>query len=104
PVYKPIPMSPPRLLGLATAVPSFPVDQDMVRESAGRLFDLEEADLKRLLPIYDNAGIERRYSCVPPDWYLRPHGWVERSKLFAENAVDLLVQATRKCLALAEAA
>lgn len=51
------------------------------------------------MPIYDNAGIDQRYSCVPLEWYMEPHGWKERSQLYAENAVELLCEATIKCLA-----
>src|SRR5262249_52780806 len=47
------------------------------------------------------AGIEHRYSCMPLEWYLAPHGWVERSRLFCEHAVDLLCEATSACLARA---
>jgi alkylresorcinol/alkylpyrone synthase len=91
----------PRLLALATAVPDFPIDQNMVRESAGRLFELDGAALQHLLPIYENAGIDRRYSCMPPDWYLQPHGWIERSTLFVQHAVELLTRAAEKCLTAA---
>ena len=50
------------------------------------------------LPVFDNAGIAARHSCVPLEWYLEPHGWVERSRLFREHAVELLTQATLTCL------
>jgi alkylresorcinol/alkylpyrone synthase len=100
-VYKRDPMSTPRLLALATAVPGFRIEQSTVRDVAGRLFKLNGPDLQRLLPIYDNAGIRYRHSCVPPEWYLQPHGWIERSRLFVQHAVDLLSEATAKCLAAA---
>jgi len=84
-------MTRPRLLSVA-----------VVRDAADRLFDRESADLARLMPIYDNAGIDRRYSCMPLDWYMEPHGWVERSRLYGEHAVELLCQAARKSLVLAD--
>ena len=95
-------MTRPRLLSLATAVPRFRLEQAVVRDAADRLFDRESADLARLMPIYDNAGIDRRYSCMPLDWYMEPHGWVERSRLYGEHAVELLCQAARKSLVLAD--
>ncbi|HLB80980.1 MAG TPA: type III polyketide synthase, partial [Dongiaceae bacterium] len=87
-----------RLLSLATAVPSYRLRQEDVARLAPRLFDARSSEIERLLPIYGNAGIETRYSCVPLDWYLRPHGWAERSRLYAENAVELLAAATETCL------
>jgi len=79
-----------RLLSLATAVPSYRLCQEDVARLAPRLFDAKSSEIERLLPVFAHAGIETRYSCVPLDWYLRPHGWAERSRLYAENAVELL--------------
>jgi alkylresorcinol/alkylpyrone synthase len=95
-------MTRPHLMSLATAVPRFSSEQTVVRDAAGRLFDRETADLARLMPIYDNAGIDRRYSCMPLEWYMKPHGWIERTQLYREHAVDLLCEAARKSLALAD--
>lgn len=86
---------PPRLVAIASAVPPHQIDHTQVAEMAHRLFG---ADLDRLGPIFTNAGIERRYSCVPLDWYLKPHGWTERSALFMEHALDLSVRAAQECL------
>jgi len=91
-------MSEPRLLALATALPPYRYTQAEVRDAAPQLFDRESADLHRLLPVFDNAGIAARHSCVPLEWYMQPHGWVERSRLFREHAVELLTQATLTCL------
>lgn len=66
-----------------------------------QLFDRSASEIERLQPVYDNAGIETRYSCVPLEWYVRPHGWVERMDLFARHALDLIEQATRGALARA---
>ena len=92
-----------RLLSLATAVPPYRLRQEDVARLAPRLFDAKSSEIERLLPVYGNAGIETRYSCVPLDWYLRPHGWAERSRLYAENAVELLTAATESCLGRAGA-
>ena len=88
----------PRLLALATAVPPHELGQAEVMERSRMLFRGSPSQIERLLPVYDNAGIERRYSCVPIEWYLTPHGWEERTQLFIENALALLQQATERCL------
>ncbi len=88
----------PRLLSLATSVPPYEVRQDDVRNTVGGLFGEETELVQRLASVFGNAGIERRYSCVPLAWYLEDHGWAERSRLFIENAVELLTHAARRCV------
>jgi len=85
----------PRLSAIATALPRFEIGRQDVAAMAREIFG---DDLDRLGPIFANAGIERRRSCVPLDWYLRPHGWRERSALFVENAVELAAAAAQDCL------
>lgn len=87
------------LRSIATAVPAVRIAQTEVIDRARRLFpDLDPATIKRMMPVYDNAGIESRYSCVPPDWFEHDHGWREKNRLFLEHAVDLLEEAARKAL------
>jgi alkylresorcinol/alkylpyrone synthase len=87
-----------RLLALATAVPAHELHQAEVMERSRLLFKASPSQIERLLPVYDNAGIERRFSCVPIQWYLKPHGWAERTELFITNAVSLLKDAAERCL------
>lgn len=89
---------PPRLNALATAVPPFVLGCSDIASVSRKIFGDE---LDRLGPIYANAGIEHRRSCVPLDWFLRPHGWRERSALFVEHALDLGSRAAVDCLARA---
>lgn len=79
----------PRLLSVATAVPPYPLDQAAVIGRVERLF-ADAPALPRLLPVFANTGIRRRYSCVPLDWYDRPHGWAERNRIYIASALDLL--------------
>src|SRR5471030_1068630 len=88
----------PRLLALATAVPPFPLRQSDVRGRAASLFGGMNGALERLLPVFENAEIDTRYSCVPIDWYGEPPGWKERNRLYLENSLDLLENVTRSCL------
>jgi len=89
----------PRLLAVATAVPPYPLDQSDVVERVKLLFG-SSPDLDRLLPVFLNTGIDRRYSCVPIDWYDRPHGWPERNRIYLASALDLLEAATEQALRL----
>ena len=68
-------------------------------ERAGTLFDgRPREDLERLLPVFGNAGIETRYSCVPLEWYEDSHGWAEKNRLYLENALTLMETAALDCL------
>jgi len=87
----------PRLLALKTAVPSYVLEQNVVADIARTLFG-GKTDIERMLPVFANSGIERRFSCVPPDWYLADHGWKDRNAIFVENAVDLLEKVSIACL------
>ncbi|PJI40993.1 type III polyketide synthase [Ferrovibrio sp.] len=87
------------LVSLATAVPDFGLAQDDVARRAGELFAPMVSDFGRLTPIYRNAEIEQRHSCVPIDWYVQRHSFGERNDLFLGNATDLLAEAAEKALA-----
>jgi alkylresorcinol/alkylpyrone synthase len=87
----------PRLLGLKTAVPPFVIAQTDAAQYAQKLFG-EVANMSRMIPVFTNTGIERRYSCVPIEWYLGDHGWLDRTELYISSAVDLLEEVTRKLL------
>ena len=93
----------PRLLSLATVVPPHALGQPEVTVRARHLFSQTAgADFERLMPVFAHAGIERRYSSVPIEWYESGHGWAERNALYLEHAVSLLDQAARDALALAD--
>src|SRR6516162_11412498 len=89
----------PRLIAVATAVPPYPLDQDNVVERVKLLFG-RSPDLDRLLPVFVNTGIQRRYSCVPLEWYDRAHGWPERNRIYLASSLDLLEAATNRVLSL----
>lgn len=92
----------PRLLALTTAVPPYRLAQSEIQSRARGFFAGTNAlDIDHLLPVFANAGIDARYSCVPMEWYDRNHGWAERNTLYLENALELLETASRNALAQA---
>jgi len=86
-----------RLIALKSAVPPYALEQSDVTDRASRLFR-ERKDITRLLPLFENTGIARRYSCVPIDWYEGAHGWGERTSLYVDNATTLLETVTNALL------
>jgi alkylresorcinol/alkylpyrone synthase len=87
----------PRLLSVATAIPPYRLDQSDVVRRVQALFEGAPA-LERLLPVFTNTGICTRYSCVPIEWYDRPHGWAERNRVYIAAALDLLERTTLRLL------
>jgi alkylresorcinol/alkylpyrone synthase len=83
----------PRLLALKSAVPPYVLNQPDVSVRAQALFE-SRRDMARLMPVFENTGIDRRYSCVPIDWYSQPHGWTDRNALYIENSVALFEKLT----------
>jgi alkylresorcinol/alkylpyrone synthase len=88
----------PRLVSLATAVPPFDIAQSEVSERAVEAFAATPNAAAWLAPIYINAEIDTRHSCVPAQWYLSEHSFGERNDLFLDNAVELIAQAARDAL------
>ncbi len=89
----------PRLISIATAVPRYALRQEEIFARASRLLPgVDPESLSRMLPIYENAGIETRYSCVPFEWYEEPHGLAEKNQLYISNAVDLMEQAVQRSI------
>ncbi|HEY2835383.1 MAG TPA: type III polyketide synthase [Rhizomicrobium sp.] len=87
----------PRLLALKTAVPPHVIAQNEATRYAQSLF-AKVRDIARLMPVFENTGIARRYSCVPIEWYLGEHGWIDRTELYVANAVALLETVTHRLL------
>ncbi|MHA1537484.1 MAG: type III polyketide synthase [Alphaproteobacteria bacterium] len=95
-------MQTPRLQSLATSLPPYILEQDEVRELARTYEGGGRSSIDRLLPVYDNAGIRKRHSCVPLQWYLEDNDWPTRNRIYIENAVDLLQQTAMRCLERAD--
>lgn len=85
-------------MALATAWPAHTLRQEDVAANGAEMFATTHGGFERLAPIYRNALIETRHSCVPIDWYLRPHSFSERNDLFLNNAVALMAQSAQKAL------
>jgi alkylresorcinol/alkylpyrone synthase len=90
----------PRLAAMATAVPRYRLDQEAVIERVKRLF-AGAPELARVLPVFANSGIRRRYSPAPLEWFDRPHGWADRNRLYLDASVELLETAAGRALAQA---
>ena len=91
--------SPPvTLLALATAVPPHQLEQSAVADFARRIYASSFARYPKLADVFVNAGIERRYSVRPMEWFEAPHDWSERTQAYLDGASALFVQAAQAAL------
>jgi alkylresorcinol/alkylpyrone synthase len=86
------------ILAVASSVPPHVLGQNEVIRRIELALGPRSREIVRLLPMFGNTGIERRYSCVPIEWYESLHDWPERNKVYLDSAIDLLECATRRAL------
>jgi alkylresorcinol/alkylpyrone synthase len=88
----------PRVLSVATAVPPHRISQETARDFARLMFSETFRDVERLLPVFDNSGIENRHFCVPAEWFGDNHGFPEKNALYVEHALNLSDKAAARAL------
>lgn len=95
-----------RILGIATALPDHPFDQDRAVRVIERWFDgcrgEPELDRAKAVRIFRHAGVEQRYSAIPVEELLadRPLGeknrdFIRVSKVLGERAVRAALDSCR---------
>ena len=89
----------PRLVSLATALPAYAATQAEVQQAAARMFApaLSGSDA-RLLAVFENAGIDRRWLVEPLEWYDQPRGFGEMNAAYVRHAVELGARAVTRAL------
>ncbi len=87
------------LHGLSTALPQYCLSQNEVQERAAIIFGGKYPQFDRLYRTFATAGIDKRYSVVPIDWFSKDHGWSERNAAFMIGAKAMFIDAARRALA-----
>jgi alkylresorcinol/alkylpyrone synthase len=91
-------ITPVSILALATAVPPHLLEQARVAERMQSVFGRLFSRYPGLADVFTNAGIERRHSVRPLDWFDAPHDWSARTEAYLDGADALFVQATETAL------
>ena len=94
-------LPPPRIVSLATAVPSHRLSQTEAVEFFYRFFDVRPGQRKRLKNVYLNAEIDTRYTTAPVHWYEQTQDFEQKNNLYVDNAVSLLRKVAVESLAAA---
>jgi len=90
---------PVHLHGLATALPPHELPQDIVQTKAERILGPKYPQFKRLMRSFTSAGIDRRYSVVPLEWFEEDHGWQDRNAAFLDGGLALFINSAEAALA-----
>ncbi len=83
------------VLSVATANPKARFSQRETFEGAKVVFP----QFARMEPLYLNAAIDWRHSCVPVDWCQSPRSWEERTEVYQREALVLLEEVAAKAIA-----
>ena len=94
----PAPPAPVRLHGLGTAMAPHTLPQDLVLERARALLGPRFPQFERLAPAFENAGVARRGSVVPIEWFEEAHAWQDRNDAYLEGATAMYVEAASAAL------
>ena len=94
----------PRIIAIEPVVPEHVIEQSAAADSVRALFAGSFKDVDRLLPIFANTEIDRRYFCMPPEWFKHNHAFAEKNKLYFTYALQLCEKAIRQLLARVELA
>ncbi len=87
-----------QLLSLSTAVPPHVMRTPEVIREATAIFGGRHEDFERMMPVFANTGIDRRYSVRPYEWFRAEQGWPERTEAFIEGASALFHKAASAAL------
>lgn len=87
------------LHGLATALAPHELPQDMVQARAEAILGPKYPQFSRLLSTFVQAGIERRRSVAPLEWFDDgAHGWSERNRIWHDGCRAMFTEATTSAL------
>jgi alkylresorcinol/alkylpyrone synthase len=69
-----------------------------VSAAATEIFGPRYEAFERLARVFGTAGIVKRHSIRPMEWFVEPRGWPERTAAYLEGAVGLFVESANKAL------
>ena len=86
------------LISLATAQPPHELLQTDVVAAARDVFRDRFPQFDRMAPVFETAGIRKRQSVTPIEWFLQPRGWSDRNEAYLIGAVALYEAAAARAL------
>lgn len=92
----------PRIAAVGTAVPPFCFEQADIREVARQHFQEGLECTQSLIDVFDNVHVNRRFFCVPLEWFQSPHSFSEKNEQYIRWSERLSIEAIERCLQAAD--
>lgn len=91
----------PVVLASSHASPQNRFPQERIGETVAMLYGGAFPDLDggRIRKIFGHSRIRERAFLMPLEWYASPHGGRDRAEVFARKGLELMVEASSRCLA-----
>ncbi|WP_164668799.1 type III polyketide synthase [Virgibacillus doumboii] len=86
------------ICSLGLGVPSHELSQQTIKELVKNIFTFSDRQLTRLLPVFDNALIDKRQFVVEQNWFKESHSFQEKNDLYHSHAKEYSLQAIDECL------
>jgi alkylresorcinol/alkylpyrone synthase len=86
------------VVSVATALPPYRVEQGEMKDFARRMFSESDRKVERLMPVFDNSGVQTRHFCVPLEWLNEAHTFPEKNALYVKHALELSETASREAM------
>lgn len=86
------------LKGIGTALPPHELAQSDVLDQARALLAPKYPFFEKLVPTFKNAGVDKRYSVMPLDWFATDHGWADRGAAYMAGAKAMFIAAATDAL------
>lgn len=86
------------ICSLGLGIPSHELSQKSVKELVKNVFTFSDRQISRLLPVFDNALIEKRQTVVDKDWFKENHTFQEKNDLYQSHAKEYSLQAIDDCM------
>ncbi|MFC0188409.1 type III polyketide synthase [Fictibacillus aquaticus] len=79
----------PYILTTAVQNPPHCIPQSQTADFARMLFSESFSDIDRLLKVFANGEIEKRYFAMPVEWFNKPRTLQEKNDIYIKTAVEL---------------
>jgi alkylresorcinol/alkylpyrone synthase len=87
-----------KIVAVGTAVPPYVLSQSDAKTFAQQLFPISYPQTEKLMNIFDNTAIDKRYISCEVDWFRNEHTFTQRNQIYVETACKLAEDAVRSCL------
>ncbi|KGX91933.1 naringenin-chalcone synthase [Pontibacillus halophilus JSM 076056 = DSM 19796] len=83
---------------VGVSIPPNEITQAEIKEFVRHIFPRSEREVERLLPVFENASVERRQFVVPKEWFEEDHGFMDRNLVYEKKSLEFALEAADACL------